>query len=252
MKVTLPDGTELELDDGATGADAAAAIGPGLARAALAVRVNGEVARPRAAAARRRQARDRHRQGRRRPPAHPPRRRARPRDRGHGAPPGREDLDRPPDRAGLLLRLRVPRGHARLRGGLRGDRGADARARQGRRALRARGRPGRAGARALRRRGPGLQGRADRRPREGRGRGDGVPLYERPVHRSLPRAPRPHDQDHQGVQAPVGRRRVLARRLRQPDAHAHLRDGVPLQGGARGAPRAARAGARPRPPQARA
>jgi threonyl-tRNA synthetase len=43
MKVTLPDGTELKLDDGATGADAAAAIGPGLARAALAVRVNGEV-----------------------------------------------------------------------------------------------------------------------------------------------------------------------------------------------------------------
>src|SRR4051795_6849218 len=43
MKVTLPDGTTLELDDGATGADAAAAIGPGLARAALAVRQNGEV-----------------------------------------------------------------------------------------------------------------------------------------------------------------------------------------------------------------
>lgn len=43
MKVTLPDGTELELDDGATGADAAAAIGPGLARAALAVRADGEL-----------------------------------------------------------------------------------------------------------------------------------------------------------------------------------------------------------------
>jgi threonyl-tRNA synthetase len=43
MQVTLPDGTELALDDGATGADAAAAIGPGLARAALAVRVNGEL-----------------------------------------------------------------------------------------------------------------------------------------------------------------------------------------------------------------
>jgi threonyl-tRNA synthetase len=43
MQVTLPDGTELELDDGATGADAAAAIGPGLARAALAVRMNGEL-----------------------------------------------------------------------------------------------------------------------------------------------------------------------------------------------------------------
>ncbi len=43
MNVTLPDGTLLDLADGATGADAAAAIGPGLARAALAVKVNGEV-----------------------------------------------------------------------------------------------------------------------------------------------------------------------------------------------------------------
>src|SRR5215216_7339978 len=43
MKVTLPDGIPLELPDGATGADAAAAIGPGLARAALAVKQNGEV-----------------------------------------------------------------------------------------------------------------------------------------------------------------------------------------------------------------
>src|SRR5919108_1500203 len=43
MKVTLPDGTPLELPDGATGADAASAIGEGLARAALGVRVNGRV-----------------------------------------------------------------------------------------------------------------------------------------------------------------------------------------------------------------
>jgi threonyl-tRNA synthetase len=41
MQVTLPDGAPLELPDGATGADAASAIGPGLARAALAVRDNG-------------------------------------------------------------------------------------------------------------------------------------------------------------------------------------------------------------------
>jgi threonyl-tRNA synthetase len=40
VTVTLPDGTALELPDGATGADAAAAIGPGLARAALAVEVS--------------------------------------------------------------------------------------------------------------------------------------------------------------------------------------------------------------------
>jgi threonyl-tRNA synthetase len=43
MRFELPDGTPLELPDGATGADAAAAIGPGLARAALAVKVDGEV-----------------------------------------------------------------------------------------------------------------------------------------------------------------------------------------------------------------
>ena len=41
VRVTLPDGNALELDDGATGADAAAAIGPGLARAALAVELRG-------------------------------------------------------------------------------------------------------------------------------------------------------------------------------------------------------------------
>jgi threonyl-tRNA synthetase len=39
--VKLPDGKPLELPAGATGADAAAAIGPGLAKAALAIKVNG-------------------------------------------------------------------------------------------------------------------------------------------------------------------------------------------------------------------
>src|SRR5436190_2502764 len=43
MNVTLPDGSELELPDGATGADAAKAIGEGLARAALGVRQNGDL-----------------------------------------------------------------------------------------------------------------------------------------------------------------------------------------------------------------
>jgi threonyl-tRNA synthetase len=41
ITVTLPDGRALELPDGATGADAAVAIGPGLARAALAIEVTG-------------------------------------------------------------------------------------------------------------------------------------------------------------------------------------------------------------------
>jgi threonyl-tRNA synthetase len=39
MRVTLPDGSERELSSGATGADLAASIGEGLARAALAIRV---------------------------------------------------------------------------------------------------------------------------------------------------------------------------------------------------------------------
>jgi threonyl-tRNA synthetase len=43
MHVTLPDGNVLELEAGATGHDAALAIGPGLAKAALAVKQQGEV-----------------------------------------------------------------------------------------------------------------------------------------------------------------------------------------------------------------
>jgi threonyl-tRNA synthetase len=43
LTVKLPDGSDLELADEATGADAAAAIGPGLAKAALAIRVDGDL-----------------------------------------------------------------------------------------------------------------------------------------------------------------------------------------------------------------
>ena len=43
ITVTLPDGRPLELPGGATGADAAAAIGPGLAKAALAIKVGEEL-----------------------------------------------------------------------------------------------------------------------------------------------------------------------------------------------------------------
>jgi threonyl-tRNA synthetase len=43
IHVHLPDGNQLELEEGATGAHLAAAIGPGLARAALAVEADGEL-----------------------------------------------------------------------------------------------------------------------------------------------------------------------------------------------------------------
>jgi threonyl-tRNA synthetase len=42
VHVRLPDGSQLELPEGASGADAAAAIGPGLARAALGIRLVGD------------------------------------------------------------------------------------------------------------------------------------------------------------------------------------------------------------------
>src|ERR687893_2291340 len=43
MRVVLPDSSELELPDGATGLDAARAIGPKLAKEAVLVRSNGQV-----------------------------------------------------------------------------------------------------------------------------------------------------------------------------------------------------------------
>src|SRR5881392_2785299 len=43
IQVVLPDGSKKALPAGATGSDLAKAIGPGLAKAALAIRVNGDV-----------------------------------------------------------------------------------------------------------------------------------------------------------------------------------------------------------------
>jgi threonyl-tRNA synthetase len=43
LKISLPDGSVREVPAGSTPADVAAAIGPGLAKAALAARVDGEV-----------------------------------------------------------------------------------------------------------------------------------------------------------------------------------------------------------------
>ena len=133
MHALLPDDTKLELPDGATGADAAAAIGAGLARAALAIEVDGELrdlARPLPDGARISIITERSRPDALDLIRH---------DTAHVLAaavmdlyPGREDLDRPADRGRLLLRLRVPRGREALRGRLRRDRGEDARAHQGR------------------------------------------------------------------------------------------------------------------------
>jgi len=43
FKIALPDGSVREMPEGSTPADVAAAIGPGLAKAALAARIDSEV-----------------------------------------------------------------------------------------------------------------------------------------------------------------------------------------------------------------
>ena len=265
VTVTLPDGKPLELPDGATGADAAAAIGPGLARAALAVEVSHPGGRRGAARCAISRARCPTARGWRSSPrragegprADQARRRARARDSRDGAVRGREDLDRPADRGRLLLRLRVSRRDGGLRGGLPQDRRAHARARQGGGGVRARGRARRAGARALPGGGPGLQGRADRRPR------GATPMPAEPLETVSLYTNGPFTDLCRGPHAP-STKTVGAFKLQsvagaywrgdstQDDADAHLRDRVLLEGRARGAPRADRAGEGARPPQARA
>ncbi len=76
-------------------------------------------------------------------------------------------------------------------------------------------------------------------------------VHQRQLHRPVPRPARPDHEADQGVQAAVGRRRVLARGLQPHPAHARVRDGVLLAQGPRGVPRAPRARARQRPPPPR-
>ena len=74
---------------------------------------------------------------------------------------------------------------------------------------------------------------------------DRLALHQRAVHRPLPRAARALDQAHPRVQAAQRGRRLLARRREPPDAHARLRHRLPLQGGARR--RTSSASSRPAP-----
>ena len=245
MKALLPDGTELELEQGATGADAARAIGAGLARAALGIRVDEGSATldaPLEDGARIEIVTDRDEDGlwliRH--------------DAAHVLAtavlelyPGVKISIWPADRGRLLLRLRLPRRRDPLRRRLRAHRGEDARAHQGGRALRARGRDRRGGARPFQGEGQDykveliedLVRDADPPTRSRRSRST-----ERPLHRPLPRPARPRHEAGQGLQAHQPRGRVLARRRQPPDAHARVLDCLAVQGAARGAPEADRGG----------
>ena len=163
VKVVLPDATELELPDGASGLDAARAIGPKLAEQAVLVRANGETRDLRLPLADGERiqiltTRDTDDPGRARRAAALDGASAR---RGRdAAAPRREDRDRASDRRRLLLRLRVPGAH---RGGRPGrDRGRDPAGDRRRPRVDARGAlPGGRGS-SLRGGAPAVQGRARR------------------------------------------------------------------------------------------
>ena len=269
MRVPLPDGSVRELPDGSTGADLAADIGPGLARAALAIRVlDGDKTEKRDGTA--------YDDGRIVDLAVP---------LADGQPveivtakagdgdalkllrhdiahvlaesvlelyPGTKVLDRPADRRRLLLRLRVPARRHDQRGRLREDRGADAQARQGRRSRSSapRSRRPRRSTRYLREDQPyKVELIEDLVKNQGV---ETVGIYTNGAFRDLCRGPHAPDTGRaKAFKLTSRRRRLLARRREPPDAHPHLRHRVRDQGRAGRAPRAARAGARARPPQAR-
>ena len=207
MHVTLPDGTQLELPDGATGADAAAAIGPGPGpRGARRSKVDGEL-RDLARAAARRRARSRSsppRPRRRRARADPPRHRARARrPRCSSSIPGTKISIGPPIDDGFYYDFEFPDGRHDLRRAT-----SSASRRRMREHVKADEPFERADVTAgeaierFVRRGPGLQGRADRGP----GRATRASRPSRSTRNGaftdLCRGPHaPEHQPHQGVQA---------------------------------------------------
>ena len=108
FKIALPDGSVKEMPEGSTPADVAAAIGPGLAKAALAAQDQWRGARHHAPVRGRREPRADHlaRRGRG-ARAGPPRLRAYPRRGGAEPLPRNADHLRPGDRRRLLLRFRA-------------------------------------------------------------------------------------------------------------------------------------------------
>ena len=167
-KISLPDGSVRSFDQPVTVAEVAASIGPGLAKAALAGRVDGKLVDTAYPMSTRRRCRDRHGQGRRRARDHPSldgasaracRERAFSRSAGD---------DRPGDRGRLLLRLLVQAAvHARRS---RRDREAHGRDREARPPGRAAGHAARRSREVLPRHGREVQGRDHRV--DSRGRGD--------------------------------------------------------------------------------
>ncbi len=252
MKVVLPDNSELELADGATGLEAARAIGPKLAEQAVLVRIDGRVQDLRLPLA----------DGERiqflttRDTSDPDALAVLRHSTAHLLAeavrrlyPGVKIAIGPPIDNGFYYDFEFPepireedleRIEAEMRRELAGGARVDAQRDLPRR-----------GEGALRGRGRAVQGRA-RRHRRGRHLAlHAVVRRRRRVHRPLPRPAPAELEADQGGQAHRPRRRVLARRLVEAAADPHLRHRLLLAGRPRHAPRAARGGPEARPSPAR-
>ena len=247
INISLPDGSVRSFDKPVSGAEIAAAIGPGLAKAALAMQRRRQDEGPRPRRRSRRQDRHRHVARPRGAGAAAPRRGARAGPGGAGALSRHADHVRPGDGGRLLLRLRARA--AVLARGLRQDRAAHGRDRRPRPADHARGLGPRQDQGPLHEAWRELQGRVGRRAPQGRG---DLGLQAGRLARHVPRPASALDgQARQGLQADEGVRRLLARRCQQRAAAAHLRHGVLLRQGAEGLPAPHRGGGEARPSPAR-
>ena len=224
VTVTLPDGKALELADGATGADAALAIGPGLARAALAVQVDpsGEdaevrdLARPLPDGAQISIITNRSGEAALELIRH---------DTAHVLAAAVMELYDgvkisigPPIADGFYYDFEFPPGTAISEADFPA---IEERMREHVKAAEAFERldvPVDGGPGALPGRGPGLQGRVDRRPAAARGvraAAHRLALHQRPLHRSLPRPARAEHRRRSAPSSSLGRGRLLARGLKR-------------------------------------
>ncbi len=251
VTVELPDGAELELENGATGADAAAAIGPGLAKAALAIKADGELrdlCAPLSGGERIEIVTDKS------PEALELVRH----DAAHVLAEAVLDLwpaakisIGPPIADGFYYDIDFPDGERpgeedlarieeRMREHIAADEPFELRELSAAEAIehfRAEGQDYK------------VELIEDLVRDEGAETVTAVP--QRPLRGPLPRAARPLDRAHRRLQADLARRRLLARRRDPADADPHLRHRLSRSEATRRAPRAARAGARAGSPQAR-
>ena len=253
VKVELPDGAELELDDGATGADAAAAIGAGLAQGGAGDQGRRRAARPRAR-------RWRAARGSRSSPTRAPRRwswsATTPRTCWPrrcwtcGRP--RRSRSGPPIADGFYYDIEFPRRAsspgpddlARIEERMREHIAADE-------PFERRELPAAEAIEHFRAQGQDYKVELIEDLVRDEGAESVTAVPQRALRGPLPRPARPVDRAHRRLQADLARRRLLARRRDAADADPHLRHRLPRPEAARRPPGAARAGEAARPPQAR-